>query len=120
NVKVSVAGSKRTDIVNLITAVEQLMVEPDEAAKVIIDEKSGVIVMGEKVRISTVAISQGNLTVRVTETPQVPQPQAFSQGGTTQVVPRTSIQVDDQGGHKLAVLPAGVSLQQLVTALNQL
>jgi flagellar P-ring protein precursor FlgI len=120
NVKIAVQGSQRGDIVNLITDVEQLPIEPDEVAKVIIDEKSGVIVMGEKVRISTVAISQGNLTVRIIETPQVSQPQPFSQGGTTQVVPRTKIDVDEQGGHKLAVLPAGVSLEQLVTALNHL
>jgi flagellar P-ring protein precursor FlgI len=120
NVKVSVAGTKRTDIVNLITDIEQLAIEPDEVAKVVIDEKSGVIVMGDKVRISTVAISQGNLTVKITETPQVSQPQPFSQGGTTTVVPRTQVTVDEDSGHKTAILPAGVSLQQLVTALNRL
>jgi len=120
NVKISAQGTNRTDIVNLITDVEQLPIEPDEVAKVIIDEKSGVIVMGEKVRISTVAISQGNLTVRVTETPQVSQPQPFSQGGQTVVVPRTQVTVDEQSGRKTAILPAGVSLQQLVTALNRL
>ena len=120
NVKISVEGTKRTDIVNLITDIEQLAIEPDEVAKVVIDEKSGVIVMGEKVRISTVAISQGNLTVKITETPQVSQPQPFSQGGTTQVVPRTQVTVDEDSGHKTAILPSGVSLQQLVTALNRL
>ena len=120
NVKISIQGTKSSDIVNLITDIEQLSVEPDEVAKVVIDEKSGVIVMGEKVRISTVAISQGNLTVKVVETPQVSQPQPFSQGGTTTVVPRTQIQVDEQSGNKLAILPTGVSLQQLVTALNRL
>jgi len=120
NVKVSVQGTKRTDIVNLITDIEQLAIEPDQVAKVVIDEKSGVIVMGDKVRISTVAISQGNLTVKITETPQVSQPQPFSQGGTTQVVPRTQVTVDEDSGHKTAILPSGVSLQQLVSALNRL
>jgi flagellar P-ring protein precursor FlgI len=120
NVKISVAASRRTDVVNLITDVEQLAIEPDEVARVVIDEKSGVIVMGERVRISTVAVSQGNLTVRITETPQVSQPLPFSQGGQTTVVPRTDIQVDEQGGRKTAILPTGVSLQQLVTALNRL
>ena len=63
-----------TDIVSLLTDVEQLRVEPDSPAKVVIDEQTGVIVMGSNVRISTVAIAQGNLTIRVTETPQVSQP----------------------------------------------
>jgi flagellar P-ring protein precursor FlgI len=93
----------RTDVVNLITDIEQLPVTPDEVAKVVINEASGVIVMGEKVRISTVAIAQGNLTVRVTETPQVSQPQPFSETGET-----------------VAVLPEGVTLQQLVESLNAL
>lgn len=108
------------DVVSLITDVEQLPIEADQVARVVIDEKSGVIVMGEKVRISTVAVSQGNLTIRITETPQVSQPQPFSTQGQTVVVPRTDIQVDEQSGRKMAVLPAGVSLQQLVSSLNRL
>lgn len=120
NVRVASQASSRNDIVSLITDIEQLPIEPDQVAKVVIDEKSGVIVMGDKVRISTVAISQGNLTVKITETPQVSQPQPFSQGGQTTVVPRTELQVDEQNGRKIAILPAGVSLQQLVTALNRL
>ena len=63
----------------LLTDIEQVKVDPDQPAKVIIDEQSGVIVMGADVRISTVAIAQGNLTIRVTETPQVSQPAPFSQ-----------------------------------------
>ena len=78
------------------------------------------IVMGENVRISTVAIAQGNLTIKITETPQVSQPAPFSQGGQTTVVPRTDIQVDDGADKKLAVMPAGVSLQELVHNLNAL
>jgi len=108
------------DIVALLTEVEQLKVEPDLPAKVVIDEQSGVIVMGTDVRISTVAIAQGNLTIRVTETPQVSQPQPFSQQGQTQVVPRTSIDVDEQMGRQLIVLEQGVSLQVLVNGLNAL
>jgi flagellar P-ring protein precursor FlgI len=77
--------------------------------------------MGENVRISTVAIAQGNLTIRVTETPQVSQPGPFApQGAQTTVVPRTDIQVDDQSNRRLAVLPSGVSLQELVEGLNAL
>ena len=108
------------DMVALLTDIEQLKVEPDLPAKVIIDEQSGVIVMGSDVRISTVAIAQGNLTIRITETPQVSQPQPFSQTGTTQVVPRTDIDVDEQTGKRLVVLNSGVSLQALVHGLNAL
>src|SRR6202035_2385915 len=69
------------DLVALLTDIEQLGVEPDQVARVVIDEANGVIVMGENVRISTVAVAQGNLTVRITETPQVSQPTPFSPGG---------------------------------------
>ncbi len=106
-------------VVGLLADVEQLKVDPDEPARVIIDEQSGVIVMGSDVRISTVAIAQGNLTIRVTETPVVSQPGPFS-NGTTQTVPRTQIQVDDGKGNKMAVLNQGVSLQKLVDGLNAL
>jgi flagellar P-ring protein precursor FlgI len=112
--------SYRGDIVALLTDIEQLRVEPDLPAKVIIDEQSGVIVMGADVRVSTVAIAQGNLTIRVTETPQVSQPQPFSTQGTTQVVPRTSIDVDEDTGSRMMILKEGVSLQILVNGLNAL
>lgn len=108
------------NIVALLTEVEQLKVEPDLPAKVVIDEQSGVIVMGSDVRISTVAIAQGNLTIRVTETPQVSQPNPFAQEGETVVVPRTDIQVDEQTGRQLVVLQYGVSLEILVNGLNAL
>jgi flagellar P-ring protein precursor FlgI len=106
--------------VGLITRIEQLPVQPDLPAKVVIDEKSGIIVIGENVKISTVAIAQGNLTIRVTETPQVSQPNAFSQGGTTQVVNRTNVQVDEGKDAKLGIVQEGVNLQDLVTGLNAL
>jgi flagellar P-ring protein precursor FlgI len=108
------------DLVALLTDIEQLRVDPDQVAKVVVDEASGIIVMGADVRVSTVAIAQGNLTIRITETPQVSQPEPFSTGGTTQVVPRTNIQVDSQDNRKLAVLNEGVSLQALVDGLNAL
>ncbi len=120
---IDVPAQRRGDVVAFIRDVEQLRVTPDQAARVVIDEASGTIVMGENVRISTVAIAQGNLTVRITETPQVSQPQPFSEGGQTVVVPRTDVQVDDGStgpGSKLAVMPAGVSLQELVRNLNAL
>ena len=106
--------------VALLTDVEQLRVRPDQVAKVVIDEQSGVIVMGENVRISTVAIAQGNLTIHITESKQVSQPNAFSTTGTTTTVDRTSINIDEGKDRKLAVLPTGVSLQSLVNGLNAL
>ncbi len=108
------------NIVALLTDIEQLKVEPDLPAKVVVDEQSGVIVMGSDVRISTVAIAQGNLTIRVTETPQVSQPQPFAQQGQTQVVPRTDIDVDEENGKRLIILENRLSLQTLVNGLNAL
>ena len=120
SVEVSIPEGYNAGVVNLMTDIEQLAITPDMMARVIIDEKSGVIVMGSNVRISTVALAQGNLTIRINETPQVSQPQAFAQQGQTVVVPRTDIQVEDGSGNKLAVLPSGVSLQDLVANLNAL
>jgi flagellar P-ring protein precursor FlgI len=120
NVALSVPANYPGGVMALLTDVEQIKVDPDESAKVIIDENSGVIVMGSDVRISTVAIAQGNLTIKVQETPQVSQPAPFSNTGTTEVVPRTSITVDDGKGNKMAVLHQGVSLQSMVDGLNAL
>ena len=118
-VHLNVPGSYPKGVVGMLTDVEQIKVDPDQNAKVIIDEQSGVIVMGSDVRISTIAIAQGNLTIRVTETPEVSQPGPFSKGTTT-TTNRTSIQVDDSKGNKMAVLKEGVSLQNLVDGLNAL
>ncbi|HYM02773.1 MAG TPA: flagellar basal body P-ring protein FlgI [Stellaceae bacterium] len=148
-VMVVIPSSFKDGIVSLLTDIEQLKVEPDQIARVVIDEQNGVIVMGENVRISTVAVAQGNLTVRITETPQVSQPNPFAAAGTsttvtdpatglpavpskagvqfapgggaaTVVVPRTDIKVDEQSDRRMAVLPAGVSLHELVNSLNAL
>ncbi len=108
------------NIIDLITDIEQLPIQPDQIARVVIDERSGVIVMGADVRISTVAIAQANLTVRVTETPQVSQPNPFAEQGQTVVVPRTDIEVNTGPNAKLAVVETGVTLQDLVTGLNRL
>jgi flagellar P-ring protein FlgI len=107
------------DAIETLASVENLRVEPDSAAIVVIDEASGTIVMGANVRISTVAIAQGNLTIRVTETPEVIQPEPFS-GGATVVVPRTKIEIDEQRDKKLGVLTTGVTLRELVASLNAL
>jgi flagellar P-ring protein precursor FlgI len=119
-VSMAVPPRYQGDIVALLTDVEQLRIVPDQVARVVVDEHSGVIVMGENVRISTVAIAQGNLTIRITETPQVSQPTPFSTGGQTAVVQRTDIKVDEDNERKLAVLQQGISLQELVNGLNAL
>jgi flagellar P-ring protein precursor FlgI len=119
-VRLTVPDGYPKGVMGMLTDLEQVKVDPDDAAKVIIDEQSGVIVMGADVRISTVAIAQGNLTIRVTETPQVSQPQPFSNTGTTTTVPRTQVSIDDGKGNRMAVLHEGVSLQNLVDGLNAL
>jgi len=119
-VKLTVPNGYPGGPVALLTDIEQLRIRPDQVARVVIDEQSGVIVMGENVRISTVAIAQGNLTIRITETPQVSQPNPFANTGTTQTVDRTTIEIDEEADRKMAVLPSSVSLQELVNVLNAL
>ena len=120
-VSVAVPDGYRDRMVELMTEIEQLRVEPDQVAKVVIDEVSGTIVMGENVRISTVAIAQGNLTIRITETPQVSQPGAFApELAETVIVERTEIEVEEDDDSKLIMLSEGVSLQELVDGLNAL
>ena len=120
NVKLTIPVNYPNGVVGMLDDIDHLRVTPDQSAKVVVDEKTGVIVMGANVRISTVAIAQGNLTIRVTETPQVSQPAPFSKTGTTQVVPRTQLQVSTGEGNKMVVLNQGVSLQKLVDGLNAL
>ena len=117
-VQVNVPQQYAGNVVSLLTEIEQLQIEPDLPAKIVIDERSGIIVMGRDVRVSTVAVAQGNLTVTISETPQVSQPAPFSRG-QTRVVPRTRIGVQEDG-KKFAVVREGVSLQQLVDGLNAL
>ena len=119
-VSLVVPDNYRGRMVALITDIEQLRVIPDISAKVVIDEQTGIIVMGENVRISTVAIAQGNLTIRITETPQVSQPLPFSEEGDTVTVPRTQIEIDEDDDKRLSVLSNSVTLQELVDGLNAL
>jgi len=106
------------NIVALLTEIESLQVEPDQPARVVIDERSGIIVMGRDVRVATVAVAQGNLTVTVTEAPIVSQPAPFSQGRTVEV-PRSTVTVTEEG-RKFGVVNEGVSLRELVDGLNAL
>jgi len=117
-VQLSIPAEFKGNVVAFLTEIEQLQVEPDLAAKIVIDERSGIIVMGRDVRVATVAVAQGNLTVTISESPQVSQPNAFSRGRTV-VTPRSSVGVTEDG-KKFAVVKDGVSLQQLVDGLNGL
>ncbi len=99
--------------------IENILVEPERKARVVVDQRSGTIVMGEDVRISRVAVSQGNLTLRIQETPLVVQPNPFSEGETV-VVPRTQAELDEDPGIKLAEVPPGTSLSEVIAGLNSL
>jgi len=117
-VQLSIPKEFKGNVVALLTEIEQLQVEPDAVAKIVIDERSGIIVMGRDVRVATVAVAQGNLTVSISESPQVSQPNPLSRG-RTRVTPNTAIGVQEDG-RKLALVKNGVSLQQLVDGLNGL
>jgi flagellar P-ring protein FlgI len=119
-VEVVIPDNYKNQVIDLLTDIEQLLVEPDQIAKIVIDEQSGIIVMGENVRISTVAIAQGNLTIRITENPEVSQPLPFSNTGTTTEVPRTKIEVTEDEDKKLTMLANSVTLQELVNGINAL
>jgi flagellar P-ring protein FlgI len=107
-------------IFDLLVEIEQLVVEPDQTARVVIDEASGIIVMGGGVRVSEVAVAQGNLTVRVTESEQVSQPGALATAGETKSVARSDIEIDDGSDKRLTMLTPGVNLRDLVDGLNAL
>jgi flagellar P-ring protein precursor FlgI len=106
------------DTIGFLTAVEQLSVDVDLPAKVVIDDASGVIVMGENVRVSTVAIAQGALTISVQETPAVSQPNEYA-AGETMVVPQSTVGVSEGGG-AMQIVNGGASLSSLVAGLNAL
>ena len=109
--------SQGGDAAALIAEVGSLAVQPDSPARVVVDERTGTIVIGNDVRISTVAVAHGNLTVRVTETPKASQPLPFSEGETV-VLPETQVTADQAGG-KVAVVK-GANLQMLVSGLNRM
>ncbi len=106
------------DMVSLVGRIESLEVEVDTPARIVIDESSGIVVMGESVKVSTVAIAQGNLTISIQEDPFVSQPAPFSRGETV-VAPSSTVDVDEEAGG-LVVVPGGVPLRQLVNGLNAL
>ncbi|MEL6335247.1 MAG: flagellar basal body P-ring protein FlgI [Pseudomonadota bacterium] len=99
--------------------IENLTIRPEQRAKVVVDQRSGTIVLGADVRISRVAVSQGNLTIRVEERPIAVQPNPFAEGETV-VLPRTEVEVDEGDGNRLALVEANATLADLVAGLNAL
>lgn len=115
-IRVKVPKFYKNNVPGFIAKIETLEVEPDIIAKVIIDERTGTVVMGENVRISTVAVAHGNLFVQITETPEASQPGPLSQGQTA-VVPRTEITVEEEE-NRLLIVPKGIGIGEVVNALN--
>lgn len=118
-VEVKVGGGYSGDIVRFATLIEGIEVHPDLAAKVVINERTGTVVMGQDVRISTVAVAHGNLSVQITEGAKVSQPNEFSRRGETVVVPETEISVEE-GNNRLMLMNAGATIGEVVRALNAL
>jgi len=114
-VKVKIPERFKNNLIPFLATLENLEINPDTPAKVVVDEKTGTVVLGEHVTISPVAISHGNLHIVVQELPQVSQPESFSQGETT-VVPRTQLGVKEE--KKNLVLLKGATIQELVKGLN--
>ena len=106
-------------IMNILGEIEALTVQPQTRAKVIIDERTGIIVIGKDVRVSTVAIAQGNLTISISESADVSQPPPFG-GGQAVVTPQTEATVEEAEVVGLKILPANVTLQELVTGITML
>ncbi|MFQ5716216.1 MAG: flagellar basal body P-ring protein FlgI [Nitrospinales bacterium] len=118
SIRVKVPSFYRGNVTGFVTRVESLEVTPDAVAKVIIDERTGTVVMGENVRISTVAVAHGSLLVQIREEPVPVQPFPFSSGETA-VAPRTRVKVEE-GEDRLIVVPKGVGLGDVVNALNSI
>ena len=118
-VVLDIASTRAPSPAHAIQRIESITVEPQQKATVVVDQRSGTIVMGEDVRISRVAVSQGNLTLRIEEEPLVVQPNPFAEGQTV-VVPRTRADIQEEPGIGLAEIDAGASLSELVAGLNAL
>lgn len=118
-VQINISATGMPSPAHALGRIENILVEPERRARVVVDQRSGTIVMGSEVRISRVAVSQGGLTMRIQEAPLAVQPNPFSPGETI-VVPRTAAALEDQPGNGLAVVPEGTSLAEVVAGLNAL
>lgn len=119
-VSIRVIGPEQPDQrVSFMSFIENLPIEPGEApAKVIVNSRSGTVVIGSNVRVSPAAVTHGNMSVTITADPLVSQPTPFSRGGETQVIPRTNIEVKEESNRMFLFNP-GVTLDEIVRAINQ-
>ena len=118
-VLLDIGATKEISPAHALGRIENIGVEPERKARVVVDQRSGTIVMGEDVRISRVAVAQGNLTLRIQEQPLVVQPNPFTEGQVV-VVPRTNAAIQEEPGIGLAEVAAGTSLSEVITGLNAL
>ena len=119
-VTVKVPAPLRGRAVELLSRLDAVEVQPDDPARVVVNERTGTIVAGGDVRLSPVAIAQGGITIGVRETPVVSQPNALSQGGTTQVVPRSDVQATESGPPSFSYINGATSLADVAHALSTL
>lgn len=116
-VKINIPESYRDNLVDLVASLEQIDIRPDMEAKIILSERTGTVIMGENVRISSLAIAHGNLSVQIKEKSQVSQPAPFSEGQTV-VTPESHVNVKEEDNKLLLINPEGASLGSMVKALN--
>ena len=118
-VSLNIPATRMRSVAHALGRVENIEIEPERKARVVVDQRSGTIVMGEDVRLSRVAVSQGNLTLRIQEAPLAVQPNPFAEGQTV-VVPRTDVDIEEEPGIGLAEVPDGASLAEVIAGLNAL
>jgi len=116
-IQMTIPPKFQNNLVPLMASLENLDVSPDSRARVVVDEKTGTVVLGGSVRLTKVAVAHGNLQIVVAETPQVSQPGPFAQGQTV-VTPQTNVKVKEQNNRLL--LMEGATLQELVDGLNSI
>ena len=115
-VSLDVPSTKMRSVAHALGRIENIEIEPERKARVVVDQRSGTIVMGEDVRLSRVAVSQGNLVLRIQEAPLAVQPNPFAEGETV-VVPRTDVAIEEEPGIGLAEVPDGASLSEVIAGL---
>lgn len=118
-VELDISATRSASTAHAIGRIENILIDPQLKARVVVDQRSGTIVMGDDVRLSRIAVSQGGLTLRIEEAPIVVQPNPFAEGQTV-VVPRTRVNIEDEDGVSLAEVPEGTSLSEVVAGLNAL
>lgn len=118
-IEVKVPAQYKGKIVALVTMIERLGVTPDTVSKIVVNERTGTVIMGENVRIATIAIAHGNLSIQIKETQSISQPLPFSRSGSTVVAPESDVRVQE-GNNPIYLVESGVSIGEVVKALNAL